>query len=316
MRLSRLVGLIACVMSVASSCAAIAPISETELDGFQSIQVHQRDRFWCWAACSEMVLKYGGQETTQEEIVERVKGTDEEGLLRRETASRYELYHALSPETEVAPFEQIWIGLREQLEDELDDGVEKIEAGYVPDSTSVSVSYDDSVLINTALDRIVPTYGVPIDSLLEGHPAVVGLQEGDDPTQGHLYVIIGARYSSSRIDQSIRFLGSSAGLLQNAEDAVLSRYVDKVPSEDELQRADNIGRRLGKSRHKIQTVFLIDPFKRDDEETDINEMRVELPIAEFLRRADFVTTREDAHQILTRWGQLVQADIEQEYSNQ
>lgn len=42
---------------------------------FKSYVARQRSQNWCWAACTQMVLNYQGVNVSQEQIVERVFGT-------------------------------------------------------------------------------------------------------------------------------------------------------------------------------------------------------------------------------------------------
>ncbi len=302
----------------------------TELPDFQAVESQQEQGDWCWAACAQMVLGYAGIEASQEEIVTRIHGDNEDGGLRVEAASRYEIYRALSPETEAEPFEQIWIAICEDVSEELDKLTEEKDDDVAPkDAVSndgLEVSFDESVLIHDALDKLVPTYGVPLDQLLEDEPAVAGLRDRPDAKTGHVYVIVGADYCEPReipawlsgeqdpADDSV--VNAVPGLfdtdlVRTALDGIAERTERITPDQASVRRAENLARRFGQSRYQVERVLLVDPYLEDDPATpDVDEMRVVLPFEEFLKRADFVTTREDAAKILTRWSELARLEHE------
>lgn len=287
---------------------------QVELQGFDSVAATQERYVWCWAACAEMVLRYQGEPASQQAIVERIHGHDDEGELKVETATRYELYRALSPQTEVSDFDLLWTGIKDQLAAELEALGANIDQaladGHTPDAPSgVEVSFDGSVLVNDAIDRLAPSRAVPIDALIAGEPVVAGLR--DDPTAktGHLYVVIGAEYLTPK-EWSEKLPTAGKNMAKQLEANFQKRIDDSIPSEASMQRAENLASRFGESKHRIQRLELIDPFIHDDPATPINEMRVELSFEDFLKRVDFVATRADAHAILTRWTELAKLDVE------
>ena len=285
-----------------------------ELQSFDAISATQERYVWCWAACAQMALAYAGVETTQDEIVERIHGYDAEGELKVETATRYELYRALSPETEVSDFELLWDGIRDQLTQELEalgDELEDSLAGgdSVDAPSEVEVSFDESVLASMAVERMAPSRAVPIEALLSGSPAVAGLRDDPSASTGHLYMIVAADYLAPKEwSENVPDLGKS--LAKSLEANYKAKQDSMIPAEASAARAESLAARFGQSKYQITHVELIDPFVEDDPDTPLNEMRVELEFDDFLDRVDFITTREDAHAILTEWTRLAKLEVE------
>ena len=287
---------------------------QVELASFDSISATQERYVWCWAACAQMALAYANEHVTQEEIVERIHGYDVEGELKVETATRYELYRALSPETEVSDFELLWDGIRDQLTqelealgDELDDALAGGDSIDAP--SEVEVSFDESVLASMAVERMAPSRAVPIEALLAGSPAVAGLRDDPSASTGHLYMLVAADYLAPKdLMANVPDLGK--GLAATLEANYKAKKDSMIPEEASAARAESLAARFGQSKFQITRVTLIDPFIEDDPTTTNNEMRVELAFDDFLDRVDFITTREDAHAILTEWTRLAKLEVE------
>jgi hypothetical protein len=244
------------------------------LEGFPAFAVEQRTPVWCWAACAEMISSYGGKREAQEAIAARIHGCGEDGSPKVALASRHEVYRALCPDAPATCFEAVWQGLEAS-------GAKALDAWLQGGGCELDLCPGEAL---RGLDDLLPAKRVPIDALRQNQPAVAGLRERSEDREGHVYVLIGARYRP----------------VAEARYRPATEWLRSLP----IQPPDGIVGRLEPPRHTVESVELVDPWRADDPGTPGNEMLVTLPFSEFERRVDFVTTRADAHEILTRWSKL------------
>lgn len=259
------------------------------LRDFEAVQVTQKTPVWCWAACTEMIFKFDGDDTTQDEIAERIHGYETDGATKIAAASRYEIYRALSPDAPDSGFEVAWEVARVALEGAAEDAVEAKDASATK-QPSANVAWREDQAAQIALDRASPPTGVPIDELLQGNPAIVGLRDVPDDPMGHVYVVVGATYRKRTSASSIR------GAL------LLGRLLNVVDLGGLV--GDELVDRFASDKYAVEEVELVDPWLEGD------AMRVTLSIEDFAERADFVTTRASAHEILTRWSKVAVLEVE------
>jgi hypothetical protein len=255
------------------------------LRGFESVEVAQEEPVWCWAACAEMILRYGGVEASQEEIAARIHGYEGDAV-KVAAASRYEVYRALCPDAATAPFEALADAIVADL------AAAAVEAeGESGARGKLSVQWRAEQAAQIALDRLAPPKGVPIEHLERGHPAVVGMREAQGDAMGHLYVLVGATYRErSALERRFKALGES--LLKDLAPEARATIERFAPSDFE-----------------VFSVVLVDPLAHDDPATEADEMRLAMPFETFCERVDFVTTRKDAREILGRWSGLARVRV-------
>ncbi len=290
----------ACLLLAAfTSCSLLQSSQSVQLQNFASVKTSQRQEVWCWAACAEMILSYDGTPTAQEEIAARIHGHGEDGSPKVAAATRYEIYKALSPGTEVVGFDAIWQGLADQLDEELSRLGERLADDDLPGDVSVDV--DESVGIEHVLDSYLPKKSVPLTDLKAGNPAVVGLREAPDATEGHLVVLVGAEFTEWIV---------APKQLEWVTDFFADLFAAKRDLDDDMETLDETSARLGFSDKEVLWVEVIDPWEIDDPLTEHDEMRIRIPFDDFLARVDFVTTREGAHEVLTRWSRAATGVID------
>ncbi|QDU65316.1 hypothetical protein Pla86_03810 [Planctomycetes bacterium Pla86] len=260
------------------------------LTGFEAVESPQREPVWCWAACASMILRYNGIDVSQEEIVDRVHGYLPDGSLKVATASRFELLRALAPDAPPFDFDSAWKVIQSTLEDAGTQALDKLK-GEGKVEGDIDLSWNEDEAVQSLFDRIYPSSGVPIAQLQLGDPAVAGLRD-PDTDQGHLYVIVGAQWEVKRP-------GLGDALIDYAKTGLGTGELSKLLVD-----------RFEPSGIAVQSIELVDPLRKDDPETEVNEARVSLTFKEFKSRVDFVTTRADAHEILTRWWRLIELEVE------
>jgi len=291
------------LLSLVSCSALEGETRSVRLEGFEGVEVHQQTDVWCWAACAEMVLRYGGSEITQGEIADRIHGHGEDGP-KVEAASRYEVYRALSPESPATAFEAIWVGLASQIEREVNERAADPASWKIEGDTDVDV--DEETVLKQTLRHLKPSTEIPIEEMEGGAPAVAGLRDSPEDEMGHIYVIIGATYRERAKEGNwLTKVGDSAA--DKAGD-LAQEHADV--EEDQVGAATAMAGEAAPSKYIITSVLLVDPYLEDDPKTDANEMHVQLSFEAFDGRVDFVTSRSDAHEFLTSWSRLVEVDVE------
>lgn len=291
----RLAGVLPLLVGCAASGSG--PV-EFELSALPVAAVKQEQLVWCWAACAEMILRFHGIETTQEEIATRISGADDGGALKVETASRYEILCALNPDLPRGEFEALWKG----IEDQVLDADRWLEGNF-----RLDLELDRPHAFQAAFDRLVPNKSLALEELLAGHPSVVGLRESKDVREGHAYVLFGARYSKRRAGFGgfLKGLGDAA-LEAGAEDVLAPDLTEEVRAaqatwNDELGKLgiEAPTKLFASADYSIHEVHLVDPWEG---------VRVSMPYEEFSRRVDFVITRSYAREILEAWRGLVELE--------
>lgn len=294
----------------------LSSTTKTELANFHAYSIHQKEKLWCWAASAAMVLNYNHPdvELTQEDIVERIKGYGEDGELVVEMAKRYEIYRALSPNTDVAGFAEIWPALERQLTEEIENSIEIAkqstlngELATVP--SSISVNIDETVPIDDTLDALFPTRAVPLKALIAGQPVVAGVK--DDAAGGnHAMVIVGAIYKDSKsLDERLAAADDATGGAAGTTEFAKS-IKSALPSEERLAQARALGDRMGLPLDAVETIILINPWLEQNKDTQENELRIEMSCEDFLANVSFVATEATAHEVLTRWNRLATITVE------
>lgn len=261
---------------------------QVELPGFASVHEPQKEELWCWAACAHMVLAYDGSATTQEAVVERVKGYEEGGALKVEAASRYEVYRALAPEVKAAGFDALWSHIEKELQQAAQGAIDKIASEGKDASVELKPTWNLSTALQEALDRTVPPTKPPLEQLRRGDPALAGLRNvGEGAEGGHVFVVIGAEWKPPH--------AAFGGL----------RKLVEVETKRLTAQGVRISKVLGLSDENVRQILLVDPMEKDDPETPENEAASWMPVEEFAERVVFVTTREHAKDVLTRWTRAV-----------
>lgn len=289
------------VSFVLCSCAA-QETKTVELENFESVEVQQRKNTWCWAACAEMVLRYSGQSAVQEDIADRIHG-DGASETRVKAASRYEIYRALSPGSPATHVDAI-LGIVTRSAENVIGDIETEEANW-----KLKGDVDGEVNAHTLAKGIqtfwYPGKRVPVDELLAKEPAVAGLRDSPDATMGHVYVIIGASY---RERAGAAWYDKTWAWIVGLFSSEVEEQTD-IDSED-VELASDVAGELAPSKYEVDSVTLIDPWRVDLEETDVDEMRVTMTIEEFESRVDFVATREAARKALEFWMDAISFDVE------
>lgn len=238
---------------------------------FPQLAVQQEQPVWCWAACAQMILKFNGVETTQEEVAKRIQGVEPGGEVKVEMASRYEILCALNPDHPRSEFEAVWAGLKREIAD-----MDSLLSG------SLRVDLSPSEATSIALDRLAPEQSPAVAELLDGQPAVVGMRESKESREGHAYVLYGADFEVRNPSALNRWAADAAQTVTGKlfSDAQGFYLFERLVPED----------------HTILAVHLIDPS---------DGIPLEMGAAEFAERVDFVITRKQARMLLEAWSGLV-----------
>ena len=252
-------------------------LQTTVLVGIEHHQAGQETPVWCWAACTEMILGFDGKEVSQESIAERVHGYDQhESPEKVLLASYLDLLYALCPEGPKSSLDSIWQG---------------VERDLIADPSLIAgggeLAFDAEQALVGLFEREVPMTKPPVEDLIAGNPAVVGLRHEQYPDMGHACLLIGATYRAPK-----------SGGLGNIRAA--SFGVDSALADSALDRLDG--------GYEIHAVMLIDPNLEDDPQTEENEMQVTMDFEEFKRRVEFVTTRAQALKILESYQGVVRVE--------
>lgn len=251
-------------------------VHTTELIGLQTITTQEKGMgFWCWAACTEMILRYDGIPESQERIAGRIHGFKEASLrgdseAKISTANYHEIMHALCPEAPKTDIDAAW--------QKMVDVAPGLAGGG-------DVEIDSEQAVAGAMNRFVESVVPPITDLIQGHPAVVGLSltgyEGAE-NDGHVYLFVGATYEPPSIfDKSLIWFNNQLVYLNLTGAEVAKAAADRFTNF-----------------YKIHEVVLIDPDLTDDPSTPVNEMRTVLTAKEFKERLQFALSRTDAIQAI------------------
>ncbi|MFH2096409.1 MAG: C39 family peptidase [Bacteroidota bacterium] len=108
---------------------------------FDDVMTAQDNDYWCWAATAEIVLKYYGIDITQEQIVERMLGKDENGELPDQGVNLQTIHNCLN----------------------------------YSDTDNTGLQYE----VEAKLGRGVPTASVLIEQLSLKKPVIVGYNTGN-----------------------------------------------------------------------------------------------------------------------------------------
>lgn len=252
------------------------PVRHYELPGFLGVAAGQETSVWCWAACAEMIQRYNGHETTQTEIATRIQGLGPDGSVKVQTASRYEVMCALNPDLETSPFEALWAGIEHQVTQSPD---------LLTRAGETKVGYDQACAVEAAFAHAFPSKAVAIEELLGGQPAVVGLRDSKEASDGHAYVLYGATYSEAPhglVHSTGSFLAKGLGFVLPAGKPDLLEHF--VPEE-----------------YAVHEVDLLDPWEGKP---------TRMSLEEFAQRVDFVITRSQARETLAAWQGLVRIEDE------
>lgn len=257
-------------------------LETVRLRGIEPFIVNQREKVWCWAACTEMIMRYDGQEASQERIAARVHGykayaNDPNGKQKVIAASYHDMLHALCPNAPKTDFEAVWRGIEDDV--------------LAADPTTAGnreIDVNESKVATALYDKYVPERAPPIDELKMGHPAVVGLHLPGFPDSGHAYLLIGSTYTPE-------------GFLESLPDTI-ARNASGIIGQPELGA---VATRFEIGPDVVR-LYLVNPDGKDDPLTEIDERIEVMEIEEFLERVDFVLTQADAQRILTGFQDTVE----------
>ena len=247
-------------------------VHTTTLKDFEALDWEQKEPVWCWAACAEMILRFNGEEATQESIATRIHGADKDGGTKIEAASFYEVMRALNPDMDVSPFDSLWAQVAARAED---------DPSLV---LNMKFGVDAAVAASAALDQFVPNKQVAVEDLRNGHPAVVGLADPELPDMGHAYVLIGAVYT---INKSGDWSKQGKKWFDDLGEALGQ---DATP--DNADEMEDVADKVDGERYSASEVTLVDPW---------TGTVVTMTGEEFSNRVDFVISRRQARKTLSKW---------------
>lgn len=194
----------------------------------QFAEAQREDTLWCWAACATMIHNYYGNTTTQEEVVARVRGNDEDVS----AAWDREIMIALYPEyaRDLAAHTD-----REFQTQHRRGGV----GGVTLQVDDVAESY--ARYWSQTSDHLVR-------AISQGEPVVVGLAYPDDPQSGHALVVYGVRYSTEDTQ-------SMLDLWQDAKEFVGFENRQVLPIDAETLNLRSYARLFS-----VHSISVIDPW--------------------------------------------------------
>jgi hypothetical protein len=197
-------------------CASAPPGATAELvtlPNAERVFTAQRRGDWCWAACSEMALKYNGVEgVTQEMLVENLRGNAED-----QRVIDYQLIQALATEPAAAA----------RTGSEPPRGVAINSAGAV-----------------NALEKGIAMYSSSdsaVEDFMGGHPVLMGLRNWKD-APGHIVFVTGMEVVRKEgLDERNPYVGSIAASLNGIADRFDGSYRYEIRSVEFFDPLPDVG---------------------------------------------------------------------------
>ncbi|MEM9166168.1 MAG: hypothetical protein AAGB48_04005 [Planctomycetota bacterium] len=217
------------------------------ISDFELSQAMQRDSLWCWAAAAEMVHRYtgsfGSAGTSQEAIVQRIKGVDADGRLKNEAAERREIMMALVPEYEQELSSRAASAVASYLKAQRVDSLDLNALGPLAAYASLNPQHLDPVVLSLAIDNM---------------PAILVLEWDDPAAQGvaHAHVAHGIRFEDDLAEVS----RIAKGLMTEQLDGLFEDLFGG--GEQETVMDVDMGPVVGMATRefKVDSVLLYDPW--------------------------------------------------------
>ncbi len=146
---------------------------EVHCKNIQAVAVKQKEDFWCWAACAEMLDRYRGIRADQTEIVERIKN---------QTPS--------DDKSQSGSQVEIWLAMNPEMQREWD---QRQIAWHKPNQIDLGIHFNINLKNLFALSEKVSSDQI-VEELSAGNPILMGLR-GGQWGDGHIVLVYGATYS-------------------------------------------------------------------------------------------------------------------------
>jgi hypothetical protein len=223
----------------------------------EAVAVKQREPTWCWAACAEMLLRYGGARVTQEEIADRIGKRTKEGEDPK-TANQVEIWRAMNPDLmeEYHRREHAW------------DKTGK------PNTYTIHIGLNLSKLGDVLNSSAAPSTDAIVQELSSGNPVVLGLK-GTNWGAGHVVLGYGVEYSCLKTNANTKSHKLRTIFPGPSRDFVVNKLfiIDPQPDEGQSQLAEV-------SKDDLKAHMTFDVGKSAAREHLMAYMRVYMPTPE------------------------------------